>query len=47
MSDNTETTMRNHFDMADRFIDWLKTYADLEESTLRNYRSDLRDFITW
>jgi integrase/recombinase XerC len=47
MSDNTVIVAGNHSDMADRFIDWLKTYADLEESTLRNYRSDLRDFITW
>lgn len=30
-----------------QFIDWLQTYADLGASTLRNYRSDLRDFVTW
>lgn len=47
MSDNTEINSESYADIVDRFIDWLQTYADLGEATLRNYRSDLRDFITW
>ncbi len=47
MSDNTEITSGNGSDVVERFIDWLRTYADLGETTLRNYQGDLRDFVAW
>ena len=47
MSDNTGINLESYTDIVDQFIDWLQTYADLGETTLRNYKGDLRDFITW
>lgn len=47
MSDNTGINSESYVDIVDRFIDWLQTYADLGETTLRNYQGDLRDFVLW